>query len=161
MAYSKVSNKSQDKDIKYLNKDFTSFKNQLLEFAEVYFPNNFNDFSEGTPGMMFLEMAAYVGDVLSFYTDTQLRESFLALAQEDENLYNLAYTMGYKPKVTAASNVKLEVYQVVPSKPSAAYVWDENLETSDNPNITGEWTVVKNKRVLSKKFQPTPNFIRM
>ena len=40
-------------------------------------------------------------------------------------------------------------------------MWDENLETSQNPNITGEWSDVKNKRVLSKKFQTTENFIRM
>jgi hypothetical protein len=38
MAYTKVSNKTQDKDIKYLSKDYNSFKNQLMEFAEVYFP---------------------------------------------------------------------------------------------------------------------------
>ncbi len=115
MAYSKVSNKSQDKDVKYLSKDYNSFKNQLMEFAEVYFPNNFNDFSEGNPGMMFLEMLAYVGDVLSFYTDTQLRESFLLLAQEKENLYNLSYALGYKPKVTSAASVDLEMFQLVPS----------------------------------------------
>ena len=115
MAYSKVSNKTQDKDVKYLNKDFNSYKNQLMEFAEVYFPNSFNDFSEGNPGMMFLEMAAYVGDVLSFYTDTQLRESFLTLAQEKENLYNLAYAMGYKPKATSAASVNLEIFQLVPA----------------------------------------------
>ena len=116
MPYSKVSNKSQTRDIKYLNKDFTSFKNQLLEFAEVYFPNNFNDFSEGNPAMMFLEMAAYVGDVLSFYTDTQLRESFLTLAQEKENLYKLAYSLGYTPKITKASSTDLDVFQLVPSQ---------------------------------------------
>ncbi len=115
MAYSKVSNKSQDKDVKYLSIDYNSFKNQLMEFAEVYFPNNFNDFSEGNPGMMFLEMSAYVGDVLSFYTDTQLRESFLLLAQEKENLYNLSYALGYKPKVTSAASVDLEMFQLVPS----------------------------------------------
>ena len=33
MAYSKVSNKSQDKDVKYLSKDYNSFKNQLIDFA--------------------------------------------------------------------------------------------------------------------------------
>ena len=115
MAYNKVSNKTQEKDIKYLNKDYNSFKNQLMEFAEVYFPDNFNDFSEGNPGMMFMEMASYVGDVLSFYTDTQLRESFLNTAQEKENLYNLAYTMGYKPKVTTAASVDLDIFQLVPS----------------------------------------------
>ena len=91
-SYSKVSNKTQDKDVKYLNKDFNSFKSQLIEFTQTYYPNTFNDFSEGSPGMMFLEMAAYVGDVLSYYTDTQLQETFLLLAQEKKNLYNLAYS---------------------------------------------------------------------
>ena len=86
MAYNKVSNKTQDKDIKYLSKDYNSFKDQLMDFAEVYFPNNFNDFSEGNPGMMFMEMAAYVGDVLSYYTDTQLQESFLLFQYEKNYL---------------------------------------------------------------------------
>jgi hypothetical protein len=141
MAYSKVSNKTQDKDVKYLNKDFNSYKNQLMEFAEVYFPDNFNDFSEGNPGMMFLEMAAYVGDVLSFYTDTQLRESFLSLAQEKENLYNMAYAMGYKPRVTAASNVNLDVFQLVPAKGIGGigtnnYIPDFDYALNISPNTT-------------------------
>ena len=53
MAYNKVSNKNQNKDVKYISKDYSSFKNQLTEFARSYFPENFNDFSEGNPGMMF------------------------------------------------------------------------------------------------------------
>ncbi len=163
MAYSKVSNKTQDKDVKYLNKDFNSYKNQLMEFAEVYFPDNFNDFSEGNPGMMFLEMAAYVGDVLSFYTDTQLRESFLSLAQEKENLYNMAYAMGYKPKVTAASNVDLDIFQLVPSKLSnGIYSPDFNytLKISENSifNSTEGPKFYLNNQVnfnFSSSFNPT------
>ena len=136
MAYNKISNKTQDKDIKYLNKDYNSYKNQLIEFAEVYFPNNFNDFSEGNPGMMFLEMSAYVGDVLSFYTDTQLKESFLSLAQEKENIYNLAYTMGYKPKVTSTSNTNLEIMQLLPSKLNSdnKYIPDYDYALRISPN---------------------------
>jgi hypothetical protein len=116
MTYSKVSNKEQDKEVKYLNKDFNNFKQQLIEFTKIYYPNTYNDFSEGSPGMMFLEMAAYVGDVLSFYTDTQLQETFLALAQEKENLYHLAYALGYRPKITTTANVDLDVFQLVPAK---------------------------------------------
>lgn len=137
MAYSKVSNKTQDKDVKYLSKDYNSFKDKLMEFAEVYFPNNFNDFSEGNPGMMFMEMAAYVGDVLSFYTDTQLRESLLLLAQEKENLFNMAYTMGYRPKVSDASSVDLEVFQLIPSTgASSNYRPDFSYCLQLNPNST-------------------------
>tara|TARA_Y100000592_G_scaffold101146_1_gene185990 strand:+ start:4001 stop:5887 length:1887 start_codon:yes stop_codon:yes gene_type:complete len=116
MAYNKITNNKKDKEIKYLNKDFNSFKSNLRNFAEVYFPQNFNDFSEGNPGMMFLEMAAYVGDVLSYYTDTQLQESFLTTAQDRENLYNIAYNMGYKPKTTTAASADLTISQLVPSK---------------------------------------------
>ena len=75
MAYNKISNKTQEKDIKYLNKDFNSFKSDLLGFTKTYFPDTFNDFTEGSPGLMFIEMAAYVGDVLSYYVDTQLQET--------------------------------------------------------------------------------------
>jgi len=116
MAYNKVSNKTQDKDVKYLNKSFSGFKNQLLDFASVYYPETHKDFSEGSPGLMFLEMAAYVGDVLSFYTDTQLQESFLALAQDRENLYNMAYAMGYKPKVTTAASTMLDIFHLIPAQ---------------------------------------------
>ncbi len=116
MAYNKISNKTQQKDINYLNKDFNSFRNQLINFAQTYYPNTFNDFSDGSPGMMFMETAAYIGDVLSYYTDTQLQETFLDTAQERTNLYHLAYTLGYKPQVTSVSSTILDVFQLLPSK---------------------------------------------
>ena len=137
MAYNKISNKTQGKDVKYLNKDFQSFKDQLVEFAQTYYPNTYNDFSEGSPGMMFMEMVSYVGDVLSFYTDTQLRESFLSLAQEEENLYNMAYAMGYKPKVTSAATTDLDVFQLVPSKKvNDNYIPDFSYALIINENST-------------------------
>jgi hypothetical protein len=143
MAYSKVSNKSQNKDVQYLSKDFNSFREQLINFAEVYFPDTFQDFSEGTPGMMFIEMASYIGDILSFYTDKQLQESFIDLAQNKENLYNLAYAMGYVPRVTAASSVELDIYQLVPSIFGTEYRPDYNYALNIQPNstfISGEGT---------------------
>lgn len=118
MAYSNTSNVAQ-RDIKYLNKDFNTLRNQLIEYAQTYYPETFNDFSDGSPGMMFLEMAAYVGDVLSYYTDTQLQETFLLLSQERKNLFNLAYSLGYRPKVTKASSTNLEIFQLIPAKGSS------------------------------------------
>ena len=120
MAYSN-SNNTPERDIKYLNKDFNTLKDQLKELSQTYYPNSYNDFSEGSLGMMFIEMAAYVGDVLSYYTDTQLQETFLSLAQEKRNLYNLAYSLGYKPKVTKASSTMLEVFQLIPAKSNSPY----------------------------------------
>ena len=104
------------KDIKYLNRDFASLRQGLLEFTKTYFGNTYNDFSEASPGMMFIEQAAYVGDILSYYTDAQLKESFINLAGNKKNLYQLAQNLGYKPKISTPSAVTLTVYQIVPSK---------------------------------------------
>ena len=103
------------KQVNYLNKDFNDFRDNLIEFAKVYFPNTYNDFNEASPGMMFIEMAAYVGDVLSYYIDSSFRESLLAYAEEKRNVYNIAQSFGYKPKVTSPSSVVLDVYQTVPA----------------------------------------------
>jgi len=107
---------AQERDIKYVGKTFSDFRQQLVDYAKNYFPDTYNDFSPTSPGMMFMEMAAYVGDVLSFYQDIQLQETFLQYAQEPGNLYTLAYMMGYRPKVSTAATVDLDVYQRVPSK---------------------------------------------
>ena len=63
---------AQDVNIKYTDKDFNSLKSQLVDLAKNYFPDTYNDFSPTSPGMMFVEMAAYVGDILSYYQDSQL-----------------------------------------------------------------------------------------
>ena len=106
---------SEDINISYLNKTFPDFKSTLQQYAKTYFPTTYNDFSEATPGNMFIEMASYVGDVMSFYLDTQVQENFLLYAKEKENLYAMSYVMGYRPKSTYASNTIVDVYQLIPS----------------------------------------------
>jgi hypothetical protein len=106
---------NEDKSIKYVNKSFGDFKASLQEFAKTYFPNTYNDFSDASPGSMFIEMASYVGDVSSFYIDSQIQENFLNLAKEKESLYNLAYSFGYRPKSSYASTTNVDIYQLIPS----------------------------------------------
>ena len=106
---------AEKRDIKYLNRDFDSFKKELVEFSKTYFPNTYTDFTPASTGMLFMEMASYVGDVLSFYIDNQVQETFIQYARQTENLYNLAYLLGYSPKVTTAATVEVEVFQTVPS----------------------------------------------
>lgn len=103
-------------DIKYLNKDFSTFKTDLIEYAKAYFPTVYTDFSQASPGTLFIDMASYVGDVLSFYLDNQIQESFVQYAKQKNNLFALAYTLGYRPKVTSAALANLDVYQIIPAK---------------------------------------------
>ena len=102
-------NKKSVKEVRYLNKDFTSFKENLIEFTKIYFPNQYNDFNESSPGMMFIEMASYVGDVLSYYIDYNYKENLLATATEKRNVRRLAEFLGYKTPNKTPSVVKLKV----------------------------------------------------
>jgi hypothetical protein len=88
----------KESNVKYLNKDFASLKNSLMEYAKSYFPDSYRDFNETSPGMMLIEMNAYVGDVLSFYIDQQYKEMMLPLAEERRNIMNMAKMFGYKVK---------------------------------------------------------------
>jgi hypothetical protein len=128
---------AENRDIKYFNRDFQGLKNLLIDYTKTYFPNTYNDFSPSSPGTMFMEMAAYVGDVMSFYLDNQIQETFVQYARQTENIYNLAYMLGYRPKVTKASTVDISVYQQLPSKLSGsvyvpdfdyALLWAENTQ---------------------------------
>lgn len=104
------------KKISYINKDFDTFKQQLINFAKTYYPQSYNDFTEASPGMMFIEQASYVGDVLSFYADNQIQENFVQYAKQRRSLLAAAYRGGYTPKVTAAATTLVDVYQIVPSQ---------------------------------------------
>ena len=108
--------KDKGRDIKYLNKDFVDFRKNLIEFAKTYFPTTYNDFNESSPGMMFIEMASYIGDVLGYYIDDTFKESLITTAEDRENIFELARMMGYKPKVTSPATTKLSVFQLIPSR---------------------------------------------
>ena len=126
-----------NRDIKYINRDFSDFRQRLIEFSKTYFPQTYNDFSEASPGMMFMEQVSYVGDVLSFYLDNQFQETFIQYAQQTNNIYELAYMFGYKPKITNAAQVIIDFYQQLPAiQIGADYFPDYNYALTINENST-------------------------
>ncbi len=104
------------KDINYLGRDFDSFKKNLVQYVKTYFPGTYTDFSENSTGMMFIELASYVGDVLSFYIDYQFKESFLQYATERKNILTLANYLGYKPMPSKPASTQLTAMHIVPSR---------------------------------------------
>ena len=108
-----------DNNIQYLNKSFSDFKSNLINYAKTYFPTAYNDFSDANPGAMFIEMASYVGDVMSFYLDSQIQENFLLYSKEKENLYAMSYVLGYRPKASYASSTTIDLYQQIPALPGS------------------------------------------
>tara|TARA_Y100000361_G_scaffold8973_1_gene7289 strand:+ start:4634 stop:6820 length:2187 start_codon:yes stop_codon:yes gene_type:complete len=156
----------KESNINYLNKDFDSFKSNLIEYAKTYFPNSYKDFNETSPGMMLIEMSAYVGDVLSFYIDQQYKEMMLPLAQERRNITNIAKMLGYKVKPTIPAYVELTITQDVESnndindrKPdyTSAVILDKGLQiqSSEDSNIIFE-TLEPVDFTVSSSLDPVP-----
>lgn len=152
------------KDVRYLNKDFGQFRANLIEFAKNYFPDTYNDFNESSPGMMFIEMASYVGDVLSYYTDNQLKESFLDTAANKPNVLALAANVGYKTKNTIPATVNLDVFQLLPAKTttngkepdwSYALTIKENMIARDDNSGAEFRTLSLVNFAASSSFNPT------
>jgi hypothetical protein len=131
---------AEKRDIKYINREFGDFKQQLIQFAKNYFPDTYNDFSPASPGMMFIEMAAYVGDILSFYQDTQLQETFLQYAKNPANIYTMAYMMGYTPKMTSVSEVNLTITQKLDAIGTKGLPnWDQALQVKAGSQIQAQY----------------------
>jgi|TARA_R110001606_G_scaffold398904_1_gene579492 hypothetical protein len=127
------------RDINYINKDFTEYRSQLINYSQTYFPTTYTDFTATSPGMMFIEQAAYIGDVLSFYLDNQIQENYVQYARQNNNLFNLSYMYGYKPRVTSLSTTEVDFYQIVPAKLSGSeYVpdYDYALYVNSNTKIS-------------------------
>lgn len=103
------------KQINYLSKTFGEFRQNLIEFTKSYYPNTYSDFNETSPGMLFIELASYLGDVLSFYIDNQFKENLLAYAEQPENVITIAQFLGYKPKLVSPATVTATIYQLAPA----------------------------------------------
>ena len=153
------------KDVSLVGRDFGDIRKNLIDFTKNYFPNTYNDFNESSPGMMFMEMASYVGDVLSYYTDVQLRESILEEAQEKSNVFTIAQSLGYKPKLYVPATTTLTVYQLVPAKGSGdtvrpnfdyALTLQEGMIVGSSNNPQVEFSTINKVRFgFSSSFDPT------
>jgi hypothetical protein len=132
----------KESNVNYLNKDFDKLKGSLISYAKSYFPNSYRDFNETSPGMMLMEMSAYVGDVMSFYIDQQYREMLLPLAEERRNLINMAKMFGYKVKPIVPAHVNLTFTAEVNAQSADASkvdytdgaVWDSGIQVSSVAN---------------------------
>ena len=139
-----------NREIKYLNQDFTGYRANLINYAQTYFPNTYTDFSPTSPGVMFMEMSSYVGDVLTYYLNNQIQENFLQYSRQTSNLYDLAYMFSYKPKVTGLATVDIDFYQQLPAKvvggktvpdyDYALYI-EENTQVTSATNASNVFTI--------------------
>ena len=102
--------------VSYTDRDFTSIKSALVDYAKRYYGDSYKDFNEASFGSLMMDMVAYVGDQLSFYLDYQTNESFMDTALEYGNILRMARQMGYRHAGAAASTGIVSIYLLIPSK---------------------------------------------
>ena len=132
MAYS---SKQVPSNVSYTSKDFSTIKADLIEYTKAYFPDTYKDFNETSPGMMLIELASYVGDVLSYYIDYNYKESLLTTATERKNVIRLAEFLGYKTTPITPSIVRLRVTTDVDADADGNL--DTNASVIQNPIRSG------------------------
>jgi hypothetical protein len=101
--------------INYTSRDFSSIRNDLITHVRRYYPNIYQDFNEASFGSIMIDTVAYVGDILSFYMDYNVNESFIESSVEPNNIIKLARQMGYKYSGVPASSGIVTIFVVVPS----------------------------------------------
>lgn len=99
----------------YVGKDFDGFRYKILEYVKQYYPDKLQDFSEFAMGGIFLDMAAFVGDNLSYYQDHQFSELDPDTVVETVNVERLLKSSGVKISGASPANLDVTFYIEVPA----------------------------------------------
>jgi len=102
-------------NIKYTSRDFDSIKEDLIDHAKRYYPDNYKDFTTPSFGTMILDSIAYVGDILSYYVDYGVNESFLDTSIEFDNIRKHARSLGYNFHGTPSSFGIVSLFVLCPA----------------------------------------------
>ena len=102
--------------INYLNREFEGIRSDLIQLAQRYYPNKFQDFSESSFAAMMVDAVAYVGDQLSLYLDYNVNESFLDTAFDKTNIIRHGRALGYRDLGRPSTYGKLALYILVPAE---------------------------------------------
>ena len=129
----------------YLSKDYSSFKSDLLTYAKTFFPEKIQDFSDASMGGLLLDMAAAVGDNLSFYLDHQFRETIWSDAVEIKNIEKMIINSGIKITGASPSVVNVSFYIEVPAV---------NIGGTMKPDTTSLPTILQGTLLSSKENIP-------
>jgi hypothetical protein len=101
--------------INYTNRDFTSIKQDLINYAKIYYPNTYKDFNDASFGAMMIDMIAYIGDIMSFYVDFQTNETLMDSAILEDSIFKIAKQLGYKFGTTPVATGQAAFYVSVPA----------------------------------------------
>lgn len=126
-----------EKDVSYLNKDFDSFRSELVRYANTYYSDKITDFTENGLGGLLVDMAAYVGDSLAYYLDHQFNELNIETAVENKNVQKLIRNAGVKITGVAPS---FAIVNITVQIPAEYYNFEYIPKRSVLPKVLSETT---------------------
>ena len=76
--------------------DFADLRTSMLKYMKAVYPLEFENFNESDFGVMFTELVAYMGAVMSMKADMLANENFLSTAKSRANVKKLLELVGIK-----------------------------------------------------------------
>jgi uncharacterized phage protein gp47/JayE len=89
--------------------DFVTLRRSLVEYIKTYFPDDFNDFVSSNGAIMFMELVAASGNILSQRADILSDEAFLPTAQSKDAVINHLSLINQTFKRATPATVDVEI----------------------------------------------------
>lgn len=141
MALSKLENYLTNQNEKqFSNENFTDFRSELLQYANLYYKDNIVDFSEVSLGGMLLDFAAIVGDSLVYYAEQQFNELDYTTATDPDNIVKHLQRANIKNSKASPSSVDVSFTIEVERDP--------NSPDYDLKPLSQELPVIKSGTIL-------------
>ena len=120
-----------EKKISYLNRDFESYREALVEYVNRYYPNIADKFDDASIGSWIIDVMSVIGDNLSYHTDRVFNETNINSANERSSIMNIARSNGLKipgPKASIASETFSCILPVISEvRNDGSTVWTPNM----------------------------------
>ena len=97
--------------------DFQTLRKAMLDYLRLYYPEDFNDFTESSEYIALIDLIAYMGQSLAFRTDLNARENFIDTAERRDSILKLAKLVSYIPKRNQAAAGYLKFDSIQTTEP--------------------------------------------
>ena len=95
--------------IDFASNDFISLRNSLIKYIKSVYPLEYTYFVESDLGMVFIELIAYMGSVMSMKADMLANENFFATAKQRSSVRKLLQLVGVRMRgpLSAAADARI------------------------------------------------------
>lgn len=142
--------------------DFETLRKSMIDYIKLYYPEDFNDFTESSEFIALIDLIAFLGQNLAFRTDLNARENFLDTAERRDSILKLAKLISYNPKRSIPASGFLKIDSVSTTEnifdsdgvnlSNTTIAWDDPT----NENWLEQFTTIINASLISNQMVGKP-----